>query len=88
MSPSVTVVLSTLMECGQDQGPQVNDQDPVNRMLFQKTINQYRDKVRKFYRKVQDIPPVSQNEVVSYIEVCYFLNKPKKDALYLDAAVQ
>ena len=88
MSPSVTVVLSTLMECGQDQGPQVNDQDPVNRMLFQKTINQYRDKVRKFYRKVQDIPPVSQNEVVSYIEVCYFLCEPKKDALYLDAAVQ
>lgn len=69
MSPSVTVVLSTLMECGQDQGPQVNDQDPVNRMLFQKTINQYRDKVRKFYRKVQDLPPVSQPEVVSYIEV-------------------
>ena len=56
------------MECCQGQG-QIGDQDPVNRQLFNKTICEFREKVVAFYDKVQNAKPVSEAEVINYIQV-------------------
>ena len=64
----MTVVASTLMECCQGQG-QVGDHDPVNRQLFNKTIQEFRDKVVQFYDKVKTAKPVTESDVVKYMKV-------------------
>lgn len=71
----MTVVASTLMECCQGQG-QVGDHDPVNRQLFNKTIQEFRDKVVQFYDKVKTAKPVTESDVVKYMKV------EKKNILY------
>ena len=66
----MTVVASTLMECCQGQG-QIGDQDPVNRQLFNKTILEFREKVVTFYDKVHKANPVTEEDVIKYIQVNY-----------------
>ena len=65
----MTVIASTLMECCSTGQNQVGDQDPINKQLFNKTINQFREKVIPFYEKVRQAPSVSQEAVVKYIKV-------------------
>ena len=66
------------MESCQGQG-QIGDQDPVNRQLFNKTICDFRDKVVSFYDKVKNAKPVSENEVINYIQnQIYNQHKPPK----------
>ena len=71
----MTVIATTLMECCSTGQNQVNDQDPINKQLFNKTIMEFRGKVIPFYTKVKQSPPVTQEQVVEYIKVIYYYFK-------------
>ena len=65
----MTVIATTLMECCSTGQNQVNDQDPINKQLFNKTIMQFRAKVIPFYNKVKDDVKITQDQAVQYIQV-------------------
>ena len=65
----MTVIATTLMECCSTGQNQVNDQDPINKQLFNKTIMQFRAKVIPFYNKVKDDAKITQDQAVQYIQV-------------------
>ena len=65
----MTVIATTLMECCSTGRDQVNDQDPINKQLFNKTIMEFRGKVIPFYNKVKQAPKIDQQQVVDYIKV-------------------
>ncbi|XP_063589572.1 plexin-B-like isoform X1 [Penaeus indicus] len=70
-SPTVdsclSVIAQTFMDACSTTEHRLGKDSPSNKLLFAKDMPQYRATVRAFYRGVQDMPPVTDQDMAAYL---------------------
>jgi len=63
----LSVIAQTFMDACSPSEPRLGKDSPSNKLLFAKDIPRYREMVATFYRDVRQLPPVSDQDLNSYM---------------------
>ncbi|XP_047480519.1 plexin-B-like [Penaeus chinensis] len=63
----LSVIAQTFMDACSTTEHRLGKDSPSNKLLFAKDMPQYRATVRAFYRGVQDMPPVTDQDMAAYL---------------------